>query len=139
MYCGEAEVSWVQKFLMHKAEGAPGLLIEGLPQPEVRCQAICAALIRNFTNAQVVPLKALLDRYENGDVITPTVILVPNLFAVGVDRPLPGFRIQALHDLLIARSLHNRPTVVYVEDMVGLTNVYGKMCSQFLKEFHVAN
>ncbi len=137
--CGQTEQEWVVNFHKHKAEGTPGLLISGLPHPDARCQSICAALIRNFIDARIVPLNSLLDMVDKGfDAATPSVLLIPNLFVTLIGKSIPAWKIQMAYDILLNRSARSRPTVAYVESLKGMEGAYGAPFTNFMSTFKVA-
>lgn len=134
-FCSEHEVEWVRNFHQHQEEGILGLMLEGVLKPDTRCQAIAAALVRNYIDARVVPVNTLLDMVSNGSVISPTVLLIPNLFVQATTKTLPAWRVQTLYDLLLNRSTQGKPSVVYVENVIGLAAAYGNPFRDFLDGF----
>lgn len=139
-YCSQTEVEWVKKFWTHKAQGTPGLLLQGVKRPDTRCQSIAAALVRNYVDARVIPLNTLLESTMNGNVTpSPTVLLVPNLYMLAMSKNIPAWRVQAMYDLLLERATKSKPTVVYVEDLKGLVGVYGEPFRDFLSRFTVVS
>jgi hypothetical protein len=135
-YCGEIEVEWVKKFWSYKKEGMPGLVLLNIKRPDTRCQSIAAALVRNFVDARVIPLNTLLDSTMNGSTPpSPTVLLIPNLFMTAMGKNVPAWRVQVMYDLLLERSIRNKPTVVYIESMEGLVRLYGEPFRDFLSRF----
>jgi hypothetical protein len=135
-HCGPVEVDWVKKFWHYKAQGVPGLVLQGVMRPDTRCQSIAAALVRNYVDARVIPLNSLLDSTMNGNhAPSPTVLLIPNLFMSAMGKNIPAWRVQAMYDLLLERSTKSKPTVVYIEDLKGLVGVYGEPFRDFLSRF----
>lgn len=135
-HCGPVEVEWVRKFWAYKAQGVPGLVLEGVSHPDTRCQAIAACLVRNFVDARVIPLNTLIDSTQNGGhAPSPTVLLIPNLFMQAMGKSVPAWRVQVIYDLLLERSTKAKPTVVYVEDLKGLVSIYGEPFRDFLSRF----
>jgi hypothetical protein len=133
-FCTKKEVDWVRKFNQYQQEGVAGLVLEGVAKPDTKCQAIAAAFIRNFMDARVIPLNTLLDMQEQKSVPHPTVLIIPNLFVVAAINNLSAWKIQAIYDLLLDRSIKGKASVVYVEDLKSLANHYGKPFADFLKE-----
>jgi len=134
--CGPVEVDWVKRFWKHKAAGVPGLALVGVSRPDTRCQAIAAALVRNYVDARVIPINTLIDSMMNGgSAPSPTVLLIPNLFMMAMGKHLPAWRVQAMYDLLLERSTRSKPTVVYVENLTTLKSVYGDPFQDFLTRF----
>jgi hypothetical protein len=137
-YCGPVEVDWVRKFHQYRREGCPGLLLQGGPRPDTRCQAIGAALVRNYIDARVIPLNRLLDLGTGNDTVpTPTVLLIPNLCIVSMGKSLPAWKIQQIYDVLLYRSVQSKPSVVYVEGMAEVERTYGLPIADFLSNFKV--
>jgi len=135
-YCGPIEVDWITKFWAYKAHGCPGLVLHGVTKPDTRCQSIAAALVRNYVDARVIPLNTLIESMMNGGTApAPTVLLIPNLYMLAMSKNVPPWRIQVMYDLLLERAIKNKPTVVYVEDVKGLTSMYGAPFADFLSRF----
>ena len=134
-HCSGLEVEWVLHFKQHLATGLPGLVLNGVDHPDTRCQAIAAALVRNYIDARVIPLNTVLEMHENGEMVSPTVLLIPNLYVHSVGKNLPSWKVQVLYDLLLARSVQSKPTVVYVEDLKATAATYGKPFADFLEGF----
>jgi hypothetical protein len=138
-YCSPREIEWVRRFPEFREKRVPGLMIEAKASPEVSCQAICAALLRNFINAQVMSVESVLHQHKSGyDVTSTTVVLIPNMFITACGKPMPPFKIHSLYDVLLMRSLRGKPTVVCVEDSSKLMGMYGKTFANFLQGFFKA-
>lgn len=135
-YCEAGEVDWVKNFQKYRAQGVPGLVLEGVARPDTRCQAIAAALLRNFIDARVIPLNTLIDQQVAGEAQSPTVLLVPNLFMIATGK-VPAWRLQIAYDILLERSVQGKSSVVYVESLSGLTSVYGQPFADFLQGFRI--
>lgn len=134
-YCGAKEIDWVKNFNKYRSNGVPGLVLEGVPNPDSRCQAIGGALLRNFIDARVIPLGTLLDAQQNGTAPNPTVLLVPNLFIKMTDKGVPAWRMQNMYDLLLHRAVHNKPSVLYIQNKEDFGKVFGAACVDFLSNF----
>jgi len=136
-YCGEDEIDWVKRFNHYKADGLPGLVLEGVPNPDMRCQAIASALVRNYLDARVIPLNSLID--GGSDRPSPSILIIPNLYlnAMAAGKSLPAWRTQVMYDLLLERAASGKPSVVYVEDMKSVSSVYGKPFRDFLNTFKI--
>ena len=135
-YCGDVEVDWVKRFWHHKKLGVPGLVLLNVKRPDTRCQSMAAALVRNYIDARVIPLNTLLDSTMNGNTPpSPSVLLIPNLFMTAMGKNIPAWRVQAMYDLLLERSIRSKQTVVYIESMEGLVTLYGEPFRDFLSRF----
>lgn len=133
VYCDDTEVDWVRRFRQYEAEGKPGLALIGTKNTDARCQAIAAALVRNFVDARVVPMNTLIEQREEG--LIPHVLLIPNLFVASTAKFFASWKIQGLYDTLLQRSAMNKPTVVYLESMNGLRETYGEPFAEFVAQF----
>lgn len=138
-YCGPIETEWVKKFWKFKAEGVPGLALVGVTRPDTRCQSMAAALVRNYVDARVVPVNTLVDGAKDGQVPSPTVLLIPNLFMTAMNKAVPPWRVQVMYDILLERSTKGKPTVVYVESMNGLAGMYGEPFRDFISRFKIVD
>lgn len=139
-FCGMDEVGWVRRFWENNEAGLGGLVLAGVERPDTRCQAICAALVRNFIDARVMPLNTVLELHDSGgDVTAPRVILIPNLYVTAMGKSMPAWKVQILYDLLLARSVQNRPSVLYVESMSGMIGAYGQPFADFLGGYKIVS
>lgn len=136
-YCSPEEIDWVKQFNKYRTEGVPGLVLEGVHNPDTRCQAIAGAFIRNFIDARVMPLNQVLELQEGGAMPSPTVLLIPNLFMVSVMKNVPVWKVQIVYDLLLQRSVQNKPSVAYVENLGDLKKTYGVPFGDFLSGFRI--
>ena len=136
-YCGLLEVEWVQKFQTYRVKGLHGLILEGVDNPDVKCQAIAGALIRNYIDARVIPLNALFDMKEEGGVPSPTVLLIPNLFVCSYGKTVTAWKMQIIYDLLLSRAIKNKPSVLWIESMAKLQEQWGKPFHDFLSNFKI--
>jgi hypothetical protein len=131
--CEADEVDWVRNFHKDRADGLPGLVLSKITHPDAHCQAIAAALVRNFIDARVVPINTLMASREEG--LTPTVLLIPNLLVVTAGKSSPPWVVQAMFDLLLQRSVQNKPTVACVDSFADVLQIYGVPFSDFLSTF----
>jgi hypothetical protein len=132
-YCRDHEIAWVKGYPQAKIEGKiAGYRLIG-KNSEPRCMAICGAFLRNFIDARVVTLNKLIDDAQKGEAPDPTVMIIPNLFvATQGGKPLTAWQVSLLYDVLLARMVSGRMTVVYVEDMDALANAYGALMREHL-------
>jgi hypothetical protein len=135
VYCSEDEIDYVRHFKQKEKEGQPGLVLVGGKNVDSRCQAIAAAFVRNFIDARVIPMNSLLER--TGDGLLPHVLVVPNLYISQAGKGLPAWKIQGLYDLLLQRSVQGLSSVVYVQNLSGMLEVYGAPFADFLSQFKI--
>src|SRR5574337_715786 len=131
-------MEWLKHYPEHAKSGM-GLLVTGAQSiaPSTKCFAIAGALLRNFVDARVITRDTLLKALEAERELSPTVLLMPNLFTVTAGKSLPDWRVQLLYDALLARRAAGKPTVAYVEDLHALTEVYGTVFAQHLHDDYV--
>jgi hypothetical protein len=135
-YCTPAEIDWVVNFRDYQAQGT-GLVLTGTASPEERMMAIAGAFLRNFVDARVMSLTTVLDLKDMKALPDPTVMLIPNLFLRSVGKALPAWKVQIVYDILLHRLTSNKPTVVYVEDMVALAAEYGRVFADHLTKHYI--
>jgi hypothetical protein len=136
--CGETEINWVKSYHKNRVRGIPGLVLEGVANPDSVCQSITGALLRNFIDARVIPLNQLLALQAANDLPEPSVLLIPNLFvkmAEGAKSGIPAWKMQAVYDVLLGRATRNMPTVVYIQDREEMQKAYGVPFANFLDQF----
>lgn len=134
--CSEPEIEWVRNYNKHKSESLPGLVLHGTEQPDAHCQAIAGALLRNYLDARVIPLNTLLDSKE---IPNPTVLLIPNLFVKVAEKGIPSWRMQSMYDILLDRVVHNKQSVLYIQDRDEMKKVYGMPFLELLLQFRWVN
>jgi hypothetical protein len=132
VYCSQKEIEWVRKYPVNKTAYA-GLLLVGGSGADSRCQAIVAALLRNFVDARLIPLNTLLESREI--CLAPTVLAIPNLY-VSAAGNLPGWKAQLIYDLLLQRGALSKPTIAFVESMATLKSSFGAPMVDFLNSFY---
>jgi hypothetical protein len=132
-YCKEGEIDWIRKFNVNLQNHVGGLLIEGTDRVETRCMAITGALMRQFIDARIMSLNTIIDNPE--DAVTPTVLVVPNLYMKSFGKQLTAWQIQAVYDVLLNRRIKNRPSVLCVENIKAMEDNYGAMFTEHLKQF----
>jgi hypothetical protein len=136
-YCTADDVLWVKNFWHRKQRpaGWPGIVYIGVPSAPTRFNAICGALLRNYLDARVLPFNILLDSYENGAVLNPHVLLMPNAYLTASGKAIPSYRSQLLLEILMTRAAQDRPSILYVESLVGLRTVYGAPFADLLTTY----
>jgi hypothetical protein len=113
------------------------MILNGVKSPDTRCQAITAALIRNYVDARVIPMNSLIENLDPGRAAT--VLVIPNLYLSAMTKQMPAWRVQVMYDLLLERSIRSKPTVAYVEDLDGLKGIYGAPFRDFLDRFLIVS
>jgi polyhydroxyalkanoate synthesis regulator protein len=126
-FCTSAEIKWFRHYKLHMINGDAGICFVGT-QPKVnqKIMAIAGAFLRNFIDARVITLTALLQATKEGDSPDPTVLLIPNFYVdMEGGKPLPAYESSMLYDVLMERMTRARTTVLYVSSMDMMAKHYG--------------
>jgi hypothetical protein len=83
-----------------------------------------------------MPLNTVLN-FRLEDVVAPSILLIPNLFVSSTGKNLPDWKVQSIYDLLLARAVQSKPSVVYVEELGAVGTVYGKPFADHLSGYKV--
>lgn len=129
-YCGEGELAFVMDL---KEDDCPlGMAyygdLDGHPVNE-RMMAIAGACLRNYINAKVMTIYDVLAALKDGDMPSPTVLLIPDFYDGGT---VPDWQKNGLLGLLYKREQQGKKTVVYVRNKKGLTKEYGKPVAEHI-------
>ncbi|MFP3647052.1 hypothetical protein [Paraburkholderia sp. SIMBA_054] len=132
--CGPDEVDWVRNFPMYRQKLA-GLVLTNGANVSNRLMYMAGALIRNFTDARVYPINTVLRLAKAGELPTPTVLMIPNLYvkAGGATKGLAHWDVQAIYDVLLERQAAGKPTVLFIQDMDSASQAYGDVFRDFLE------
>lgn len=130
-YCGETEVDFVINLSTHVDSIKPvfGLVyigkIEGSPVND-RMMSIAGACLRNYINAKVMVVGDVISALREGQMPSPTVLLIPNFF-MGKDGSgkVAEWETPLLLDMLYKRQQEGKQTVLYVSDLEALEAEYG--------------
>jgi hypothetical protein len=129
-YLTEDELDWLLHIRRHPDDGVAGLCIIGKTEVpvDVKMMAMVSALVRNFIDARIVPVTELL-----GEVLpNPKVMVIPNFCTSFDGKPLPSWQIQKLHSMLVDRFVHECPTILYVQNMDKMEQLYGTAVHDFI-------
>jgi hypothetical protein len=132
--CRDKEIEWVRSFPITREEGLAGLVIEGVAHTQTRCMAITGTLVRNFIDARIMSVNAVVDDHDAA--VVPSALVIPNLYIKTKDTKsaLSPWQVQKVYDVLITRFSANKPTVICVENMQGLRTDYGNAFAEHLQE-----
>jgi hypothetical protein len=136
-YCNADEVSWVKAIMLHRENGIAGLCLTGIDksQPvETKMWAMGAALLRNYIDARVVTMGTLLEEHKEGEVESPTVLLIPNLYVeYAGGKPNTNWQVNILQDILMRRLVEKKTTIIYVQSIEGLKKNFGEGIGVFIE------
>lgn len=139
-YLSADEKAWFAHLHGHVEHDVYGLVLSTKPNGhpvEVKLFAMCGWLLRNFIDARVITMDALIGEDEPPD---PTVLLVPNFYTPSSGNPFAGWQLQKLHSYLFGRMSQGRLSVICVEDFKMVEKCYGKAIHQLLEShYHFIN
>lgn len=139
-FCAKTEIDWLLNFPRYEREGK-NLCLVGMhsPSPETKMMAMACTLLRNHLDARVLPLNTVLHLIADGFPPDPHILLIPNLYIRQGGKTLPSWQMQQVYDLLLARLVAGKPTIIYVEDMNALGMEYGSVLSQHIKDHYITS
>lgn len=137
-YCEKQEVAYVlglKDSLVHQDGETIGMVyigdLEGAPVNE-RMMSIAGVCLRNYINAKVMTVQAVLESMKAGAMPTNvSVLLIPNFF--DVDCHIAKWQISDLLGLLYQRQQDGKQTVLHVSSMEGLEAGYGESFNKHLR------
>lgn len=131
MYCGETELDFVINLSTHVDSTEPvfGMVylgnVEGKPIND-RMMSIAGACLRNYVNAKVMTLMEVIAALKEGNMPSPTVLLIPNFFmGRSGSGKIAEWETPLLLDMLYKRQQESKQTVLYVSDLESLEVEYG--------------
>lgn len=134
-YCSETVCEWISALPANMREQKAELILRPKQRtPEDRCSVMAAAILRNYTDAQVMPLRELFDGARREGVPTVTVLLVPDFYRVGTT--LVEWQQVFLTSMVSSRHLRGKATVLYVEDIDLMGKAYSEMLYDHVREFY---
>lgn len=135
-FCSPEVCDWIRRLpALMREQRAELKLCPKQHSPEDRCSVIAAACLRNYTDAEVMPLRDLFAQAKKG-LPEVTVLLLPDFYKEG--ESLADWQVQYLLSVLTKRHLKGRATVVYVEDMDSMGKAYGEAIYDHVKLHYTA-
>lgn len=131
-YCKGEDYQWVRHIRSLPSQGLCYTAKQAVPV-EDKMMAITGALLRNYIDARVLSLQEVIARLKDGDMPSPTVLLIPNFCldkSEGGD--IPSWQVSSLLGLLITRMSQNLKTVLYVSSIATLEKSYGEVFKQHI-------
>lgn len=141
-YCSSEEVAWIKGIMLHRENRVAGLCLTGIDSKrpvETRMWAMAAALLRNYVDARILTMTTLLDEHKDGEVESPTVLLIPNLYVeYAGGKPNTNWQVNILQDILMRRMVEKKITIIYVQSIEGLKKNFGEGIGVFIEtHWHV--
>lgn len=134
---GPDEIGWTRTIPVNSDSGCAGLVYIGDRKPSVdyRMQLIAGVCLRNFIDARYTPLSHWVEAIKKGDNDHGTVLLVPDFLVTGLK--LPDWQVSLVQGALIDRFSSGLQTVLFVEDMHYVSEVYGaRVRKSLLSNYH---
>lgn len=125
-YCTQDEVDWVRNIRSSEDSGLLFLGSKFVPSVEDKMIAITGVCLRNYTDARVMPLQDVLRVLKEGEMPTPTVLLISN-FCLDKSKggDVPTWDVSMLMGLLLTRSNKGLKTILYSTSMALVQKQYG--------------
>ena len=140
-YCGEDEIEYIssiKKSLTDRDGQNIGMVyvgdVEGSPINE-RMMSIAGVCLRNYINAKVMTVQAVLDALKQQTMPTNvSVLLIPNFFSSRNDGGrIAEWEVANLLGLLYQRQQDGKHTILHVSDMKELAAEYGSTFKKHLQ------
>jgi len=121
-------VEWCRLF---RDDWSPGLLILGKIDPHMVMGRVAGWALRNYKDAKIRPLSAVMDWFYNDGPPEPmSFLLVPD-FAIASDEMKADARMK-LRGLLQTRVLEHKSTVLYAQSLTLLAKVHGTALASWI-------
>jgi len=130
--CTPSEVEWLRSSFRGGYAGAC-LLGKHTPPAEDKLMAMGAAYLRNYINAQVATLTAVLEDVESYDGEGPRVLIIPRFCATGSGKSLPAWQVQRLADLMFDRYAAGKLTIISAPSLSAVEAAYGDSVRDHIK------
>jgi hypothetical protein len=130
-YCDKDELDYVRTIkdsLVRKDGSVIGMVyvgdkIKGAPVNE-RMMAIAGVCLRNYINAKVMTVQAVLEAMKTGSMPTNvSVLLIPNFY--NKDCKIAKWQISELLGMLYQRQQDGKHTILHISSMKELASEYG--------------
>lgn len=136
-YCTDDDVQWIKAM---RGGTSLGLIYVGAKFPvpvEDKMMAIVGLCMRNYIDARFMPVQTVLSNLKDGDMPSPTLVLVPNFcMSKGDVSGVMSWQGEALLGWLYSRMSQNKKTVLYVGDMDHLSATYGESMAKHLRSHY---
>ena len=119
------ELRYVSSLLEPDLEHVGMIYVGAVPGASVneRMMAIAGVCLRNYINAKVMVLYDVLEALRNGDMPSPTVLLIPDFYD---GSSIAEWQSSGLLGLLYKRQQEGKQTVLYVNNIKTMATDYGK-------------
>ena len=126
-YAEDQERAWVGGYLGMRKEPPMGLAYIGSwRDAPTRMEGLAGCLVRNFVDARVMSALQVSEQSP-----TATVLLVPNFFVCR--SALTGWKASQLVDIILARTYASKTTVLFIEDLHAMEEVYGASINEVVR------
>ena len=140
-YCGDDEIDYIgsiKKSLTERDGENIGMVyvgdVEGAPINE-RMMSIAGVCLRNYINAKVMTVQAVLDALKQQTMPTNvSVLLIPNFFSSRADGGrIAEWEVANLLGLLYQRQQDGKHTILHVSNLKELGKEYGPSFKKHLQ------
>jgi len=131
--CTAAELEYAAGFRQWKDSNVAGAIYFGsLDSFQDRMNAMCGALIRNFINARMVPVKTICTRIKSKQDIEGTAIFIPN-FLVGENQyEWADWDKSGFYDWLYQRNMEGKQTILGSKSMKAVKSMFGDSLYEYV-------
>lgn len=135
-YCSLEEIAWVQGMRRGEDYGLCYFGELGVPV-EDKMMAIAGACLRNYIDAKVMPVQAVLSMLKEDKSPSATVLLIPN-FCLGKEEggAIANWQSSSLLGMLYSRLAQNLKTVIYISSEEALEKNYGDAFLKHVKSHY---
>lgn len=132
--CDDSDMQFLSNYHALKMNGVGGYCKVGGKGASRKLNFVAGALIRNYVDARVLSLETSIA----GEGMEPTVLIVPDFCVETNDgRPITGWKVQQVYDLLVTRMSKSKPTVLYVQNMALIETNFGKSIADFIETNYI--
>jgi len=139
-YCGDDEIEYIGsiKKSLTERDGMNGMVyvgdVDGAPINE-RMMSIAGVCLRNYINAKVMTVQAVLDALKQSTMPTNvSVLLIPNFFSSRTDGGrIAEWEVANLLGLLYQRQQDGKHTILHVSNLKELGTEYGSSFKKHLQ------
>jgi len=136
-YCSPQERNWIRHLNLGENNGLIFIGNKSQVTIENKMMAMAGAFLRNYINAEFMPLQKLLWLLKDDETPECKVLLIPNfcieLSDLSSGAVLPAWQIATLLGLLYSRLSKNQHTVLAIDSWEALEEQYGKTFVRFFK------
>lgn len=125
-YLTAEDLTWVRSVRVVDTVGLAYVGRDKNTPVEDKMSAIAGCFLRNYVDARVMTLQAVLAALDSGDMPNPSVLLIPNFFLTANNGgKVATWEVSALLGFLYGRMTANQKTIIYIGDYEAMGKEYG--------------